>query len=174
MSATKLVLIVLALIAVLFVVLVVMAPSGDTTNTASNFSPDDHPTLASVYGLLGRFGPKLSATGLTPPMHTFDLSQQPKYDATILPDQSQKFRLASFTVTPSKTCAKVVYLPSNPNDFDKGKRQTSEDSTSTQHPQTFTFTIFSGGGKLKITRSSPVDHSLCVVSLDVGLSLIHI
>ena len=168
MSATKVVLIILALIVVLFVVLVVMAPRGSTTDTAHNFSPDDYPTLASMNGLLGRFAPKLSATALTPSLHTFDLSRQPEYDATILSDEEQKFRLASFTITPSKTCAKIVYQPSDPNDFDKNQQQTSDSSGTSKQPQPLPSLSFHRGGKLKITRSSPSDRSLCVVNLDVS------
>lgn len=168
MSAIKVVLIVLALIVILFVVLVIIAPGGSTTTSASTFSSDDHTTLASMNSVLGRFAPKLPASALSPQLHSFDLTRLPRYEATILPDKSQKFRLLRFSASPSKYCASVVYTPADPNDFDKNTPQTSEGSGSRKQPQTFSFTAFSGGGKLTINRAFPLDRTPCTVMLEVA------
>jgi hypothetical protein len=167
-SATKVVLIILALIAVLFVVLVLIPPRVKTTENADSFASGKHASLDSVNSILAPFAPKLSAKALQPPLQAFDLSLTPSYKITILPDTSQKFRRAEFVAFPSKHCALVTYTPSDSSGLDKGKPQDSEHSGSSDHPDRFSFTFLSGGGILKIDRSSPATPARCTLVLQVA------
>jgi hypothetical protein len=151
MTATKVVFIVLIVIVVLFVVLAVWPrPNPKTFNSSS------YPEFDSLNTMLAPFGPKFQAKDMQPPLTSFNLSSTAHYQEHVLPDSSNKFRQAKFTVqtVQGKRCAHVVYTPSgNPPDNLKNKQDSNDD---TKHLNQFTLTILEGGGTLTVDRTSSV------------------
>ena len=158
MTATKVVFIVLIVIVVLFVVLAVWgsenakAPKPDP----KNFKSSSYPGFDSLNTMLAPFGPKFQAKDMQPPLTSFNLSSTAHYQEHVLPDSSNKFRQAKFTVqtVQGKRCAHVVYAPSgNPPDNLKKSQDSNDD---TKHLNQFTLTILEGGGTLTVDRTSSV------------------
>ena len=176
----KLFVMILILVGVLFGILAFTGPwdkseatcrpsAGDPSKTTCTFSAADHPTLNSLNSFLAPFASKVSARSLfasppaAPSALRFDLSQAAEYNIAVLPDAAKKFRQLAFTATPNKSCAFVSYEPT-----EKGGLNQTEDSVqagSPDHPQTFAFILLSGGGQLRIERTSTIPRGECVISL---------
>ena len=168
MSGSKVVFVILVLVAVLFAAAMFLRPGSGSDETPDTFASEDHPTLASMNSLVAPFAPKLQQNGLLPSMGTFDLSRVPGYKVTVLPDTSHTFRVAQFTVFPSKACALVVYTPADSKGFDQGKPQDSDHAVTKGHPEAFSFNVASAGGTLSIARRSPLQTAPCTISLNAG------
>lgn len=181
MTGTKVLLILLILMAVLFIVILVwghgtnssqLIPISsenhpDPASDEKSFNSHPHPAFLDTFnGLLAPFGPKLQAKHLQPPLTTFDLASVPLYLENILPDSNHKFRQAKFAVQPNKLCAHLVYDASDPVPPNMAKTQDSakangDNKTSSE----LTFTVFAGGGTLKIDRAPSYVGGSCKVQL---------
>jgi hypothetical protein len=165
MTATKVVFIVLIVIVVLFVVLAVWGSENATVPRPDpkNFNSSSYPGFDSLNTMLAPFGPKFQAKDMQPPLTKFNLSSTAHYQEHVLPDSSNKFRQAKFTVqtVQGKRCAHVVYTPSNPPDSLKKSQDSNDD---TKHVNQFTLTILEGGGTLTVDRTSSLGGA-CEVTL---------
>lgn len=168
MSGTKIVVVVLVLVVVLFVVLVVWGAGKNLSEPApseNTFHADQYPTMGLFNDVLARFGPKFEVNQLQPPVGAFDLRTQPVYNIKVLGDSKHKFRQAKFLVQPSKDCAIVMFAASGPLPDKVENPQESRKSNDAKHPNEFTFTIFEGGGTLKVSRD-PKYAGPCKVTLE--------
>jgi hypothetical protein len=173
MSSTKVVIIVLVVIAALFVVLMIWGAGNNSSQSSSQSPSDDaagfnskpHSFLSNISGRLG-YGPKLDVKQLDPPLKTFDLAKQAKYQVKVLADSDNPFRRASVKVEPllSPSCAHVSFTPEPVDGLsdDLKKTQRSDDSN-IKDPNDFTFTIPKGGGELVVEPRSP--NKPCTVTL---------
>ncbi len=158
MTATKVVFIVLIVIVVLFVVLAVWGSENakKPKPDAKDFHSSNYLGFDSLDTMLSSFGPKFQSKDLQPPLTSFNLSTTAHYQEHVLPDSSNKFRQAKFTVQTAqgKRCAHAVYTPSgNPPDNLKKPQDSNDD---TKHLNQFTLTILEGGGTLTVDRTSSV------------------
>ena len=164
MTGTKILIIVLVLIVVLFVVLVGWGAHKHSPKNQQDSDASQHPAfLDGLNGLLGSRSPKIDAAHRVPSLSIFDLQKQASYTIDIGSDSRYTFRQAEMKLQPG-ACAHITFKPNG--DPPTSLRLDQQDSNKSTKPNEFTLTVAKEGGRVYISRQSPINAAPCTITLE--------